>query len=408
MLLINRDREKKKELENKHYEALKNDVSERVSFTLEILNALGLPKIEDKIENIKSIPTRTKTRWLNTLIGNNTKYTKQEEWINFNDEKNIRPDILSLKEDIIKNIQSLTEELVKEILIGEPVRLIEIEKTLLSNKKIEPELRQIYNVIFNYDEFRDKETGYNAFKLIEISGINSCPYCNFSQIHTNKTDITENQYKEGMRSEIDHYFTQSGHELLAISFYNLIPSCLPCNLRLKGKEEFKITEFLHPYINGFDEIASQNISERVYFEYKYVDTKIADNESFTRRRDNVKISIVIPSDISINKKIQVSGPENNPNKLGNIPRFQLKASYDTVEAKNKVIQVLQFIKNEASPEYINSMTWFSRKVDDNFHDTYMASLGGAGWNPDYHYQANYSKLAKDIFIQYLKSLGIFI
>lgn len=81
-----------------------------------------------------------------------------------------------------------------------------------------------------YDAVRNTE--YAPF--IRKLGIKACVYCNaqFSlPTHgkgNNKTDITT--------YEIDHYYPKSIYPFLCITFFNLAPSCGPCNRRKNDKQ----------------------------------------------------------------------------------------------------------------------------------------------------------------------------
>jgi hypothetical protein len=53
-----------------------------------------------------------------------------------------------------------------------------------------------------------------------------------------------------MRPQFDHWFPKSKYPLLALSFYNLIPSCSVCNSSAKGDATFLLDTHLHPYIDS--------------------------------------------------------------------------------------------------------------------------------------------------------------
>jgi len=81
---------------------------------------------------------------------------------------------------------------------------------------------------------------YTGIDLIEQIGITVCPYCNrtYVQSITNK-----NQYHKKRRTcEFDHFYPQSEYPFLAISFYNLIPSCKTCN-HIKGKNPIQFSPY---------------------------------------------------------------------------------------------------------------------------------------------------------------------
>lgn len=104
------------------------------------------------------------------------------------------------------------------------------------------------NQAFNYDFFIDK---YGQKHSNELK-INVCPYCNRNFTSTLNTKKGE----KIIRPDFDHFFSQKDHPLLALSFYNLIPSCQVCNSRLKGKKKFSLKTHFHPYLNGFEDEVS--------------------------------------------------------------------------------------------------------------------------------------------------------
>jgi 5-methylcytosine-specific restriction endonuclease McrA len=100
--------------------------------------------------------------------------------------------------------------------------------------------------IFNYDELTDAlpNDAYSAYQLTKNIGVRTCVYCNRVYAITHNT-------KEGgklMRPQLDHWFPQSKYPLLAISFYNLIPSCTHCNSSVKGDKELDLKKHTNPYL----------------------------------------------------------------------------------------------------------------------------------------------------------------
>ena len=85
----------------------------------------------------------------------------------------------------------------------------------------------------------------NAIWLMRKLNVKVCPYCNRTYTFTlQKKTIEAKRY---VRPEIDHFFPKSKYKHLALSFYNLVPSCPLCN-QLKGNNEFKF----HPYYGNLD------------------------------------------------------------------------------------------------------------------------------------------------------------
>lgn len=63
----------------------------------------------------------------------------------------------------------------------------------------------------------------NGYILMERMGVKVCPYCNRSF-----TTVIDDG-KISVRAEFDHFYPKSMFPILALSFYNLVPSCPTCN-----------------------------------------------------------------------------------------------------------------------------------------------------------------------------------
>src|SRR5690606_14812699 len=119
---------------------------------------------------------------------------------------------------------------LKEIIRSKPSRLIEIweEKSLL----------YINHHRKSIDDFKEQceklfvESGYTDWFLPEkknylLAGLldqHTCIYCNREYIFVYR----KNEGK-GMVPQFDHWFPKGDYPLLALSFYNVIPSCATCN-----------------------------------------------------------------------------------------------------------------------------------------------------------------------------------
>lgn len=77
-------------------------------------------------------------------------------------------------------------------------------------------------------DFVDRAAMYNSNVLFEKMGIKVCPYCEHEFIET-VTVGEDNRQRRTM--EFDHFYPKGDDEYpgLAMCFYNLIPSCKPCN-----------------------------------------------------------------------------------------------------------------------------------------------------------------------------------
>lgn len=98
----------------------------------------------------------------------------------------------------------------------------------------------IYNIfVKNCYNKSDKFSKYDFITQIDRD---TCPYCNRNYIYY----ISRNR---GIKPQIDHFFPKSKYPLLAMSFYNLIPSCQTCNGFGAKEEKDPLTEgLINPYL----------------------------------------------------------------------------------------------------------------------------------------------------------------
>ena len=100
---------------------------------------------------------------------------------------------------------------------------------------------------------------YNAYSLAENLDIPTCPYCN--RVYT-KCVVAPSKIT---RPTFDHWFPKSKNPLLAISFYNLIPSCNICNSG-KSSTPFELSTHFNPYFKSTD--PSLQLSYSFSFDHK--------------------------------------------------------------------------------------------------------------------------------------------
>ena len=122
--------------------------------------------------------------------------------------------------------------------------------------------------LFTYNNFRKSDYCSN---LMGQAGYNNvtCPYCNYNRV--NIIDISEEENPETlMRAylDLDHFYPKSQNPFLALSFFNLIPSCHDCNSREKGDKQFDISTHIHPYLGSFDDIYSFEINPNFFIDRK--------------------------------------------------------------------------------------------------------------------------------------------
>ena len=161
----------------------------------------------------------------------------------------------------------------KSIITATPEKLDEIARWYLT---LLPKQQEKFKYIrdYGYTNFAKKKKEYNAYDLAKSLNIDACPYCNRNYTFT----VTKDK-DEILRPDIDHFYDKGTYPILALSFFNLIPSCIECNRILKGTEKFDIKKHLHPYLDDFNSLAK--------FEYKYVVEKTDDINS--KNKIDIKI-----------------------------------------------------------------------------------------------------------------------
>ncbi|WP_338840167.1 hypothetical protein [Flavobacterium ginsenosidimutans] len=144
---------------------------------------------------------------------------------------------LKINKSFISFLSKYKDELISAL----PVRLLEIQKEydkkLFSNHE-----KKVISSFF-------KETGYKNFQknngktFLNLLKTDTCIYCNRN--YTLDFDKTTHA-----RAELDHWFPKDKFPILALSFYNLIPSCHLCN-HMKGSPDYDwytaLDKMNHPY-----------------------------------------------------------------------------------------------------------------------------------------------------------------
>ncbi|MDC7243622.1 MAG: HNH endonuclease domain-containing protein, partial [Sphaerochaetaceae bacterium] len=182
------------------------------------------------------------------------------------------------------------------------------------------------------------------------------PYCN-----RNYTFVIDEE-SEKIRAEIDHFYPKSIYPFLAMSFYNLIPSCSICNHTKKDKVSL---DLINPYDIEIDDF-------RLTYKPNNIDFYNVENEKYNF--NNFEINFT-----TTNK---------------NIETFKLKELYK--QHKDIVLELL--IKKAYYPKsYIEELKGFGFGEDE----IYRYLLCNYNKEEDLH-KRPLSKLIKDIS----KELGL--
>jgi hypothetical protein len=133
---------------------------------------------------------------------------------------------------------------LSKIISGPPSEL-EIIAREYDSLHLTPALKKEVQKFFNYTS-KMQSNGF-AYRLAEKLKVNVCPYCN--------RQFTFTVINSGLnlnRPSFDHFIPKNQYPILALSFYNLIPSCTICNSTLKGDTVTLPSEFINPYLDDFE------------------------------------------------------------------------------------------------------------------------------------------------------------
>jgi hypothetical protein len=271
------------------------------------------------------------------------------------------PLIVAMKKFIKTNL--------KTILTGIPSEIFEINSKFIKIKQKKKNESLIVKSIFNYSEFSKKnEKRYCAYTLADNLNIRTCLYCNRQYTLTviNKDQIT--------RPEFDHYFDQGTYPLLALSIYNLIPSCHICNSTLKHTRPFDLDNYVHPYVNK--DVLKQ-------YRYTYLPHDVT---SILGGSSKLQVKIVSegqPDSVKINNTKEV---------------FKLE---DVFNGHTEALTDLFDIRYKLSERYLEELMKTYKHLGINREEIYKLAFG-VHYSEDDFVRRPFSKIKKDI----LKELGV--
>lgn len=147
--------------------------------------------------------------------------------------------LIALNTIISTKLKGFREDLNLEKLIkmeySDLCKLVEYIKLNKSKTKLNNIEKDIFLTLYSR---------LNNALFIKDLGVTVCPYCNRNYIFNfNKKG------RQNATAQLDHFFDKKTYPYLAVSIYNLVPSCGTCNLRKSSKD----VKVFYPYIESFDE-----------------------------------------------------------------------------------------------------------------------------------------------------------
>lgn len=140
----------------------------------------------------------------------------------------------------------------KNILIkGKPELLLKIHEKF-SRTTIHQDFDDL-KLCFNKRGYETNFQKNYGIEFLEKLNVDTCVYCN--------RNYTIQLYEDRARAELDHWFPKETFPILALSFYNLIPSCHSCNhMKLNSSPDngwlAALTNIIHPYLTDKLEVFS--------------------------------------------------------------------------------------------------------------------------------------------------------
>lgn len=173
------------------------------------------------------------------------------------------------------------------------IKIFPKDKEYYKNEKGETKIRTIANKqitsVFDYSAFRSKF----GFELAQDLDVSCCPYCNRNYTTSHETIAVGRKKVKTVFPEFDHFLPKSEYPLLAISYFNLIPSCTVCNTHFKQAKDPLIEKIFYPYTK----LKNSGFNFKFYPE---------DYESLIGKKRKIKLRFSYNETPSINEQLEKS------------------------------------------------------------------------------------------------------
>ena len=184
-----------------------------------------------------------------------------------------------------------------------------------------------------------------------------CSYCNRQYTSTIEIEGIGNLKQHKLLFQTDHFYPKVYFPYLALSFYNLVPSCAGCNSGFKSIKKFSIKTYIHPYVDSFHDV------------YKFTLMGASADDYFFNKDLNFKIKLVPrnPDTILLAEKTLNLKAKNT------LDAFQYEAIY-----KNHKDYVFEIIQKHLmyNNDYIESMyNQYSSKLFSKKEELMVLLLG---------------------------------
>jgi len=229
-----------------------------------------LETFRNNLPNITSVNKNNKQESLNKIV----LAIEELNFVNFYN-KSLTGGVGQIQ-DIIRDLQKKRDHFIQ----------------FLAKKKISDEIKKDFfnhlSDVFSYDEFKKKDSNWNAYEWVKYLDLKVCPYCNRQFIHYY---WDENDVKK-MRPALDHFYPKGLYPFLGVSLFNLVPSCYTCNSSFKGEIDF----FLKKHMNPFEEDFGKDGKFRTDFKLLENGTHDITYLTSVKTTDDFKLDLKIKTD----------------------------------------------------------------------------------------------------------------
>jgi hypothetical protein len=371
------------QISKEYFDHIKYNIILRSEYYLKVLTVLLNPALVNTISSTGRPPGKTKKFLINLLLRKNKLKTQKQfnnvvsqncyKWVTVNH---------ILLTQIATYLKS--ENNLKELILCKPEDTIAIENKVKAAIGITPaifkkNIKAFINNIVDYSLFNQY-----AYDIASKLNVNTCPYCNRNYINT----VIDKKGKNIIRPTFDHFFPKSKHPFLALSFYNLVPSCYFCNSSLKSADIMDISTHIHPYKEGFDNDTTFQII-------------IKDCKPNKSDPDNYTLFFLDNMDeTSINDRYRkiFGGSRTVPNpKEGNLNLFKLT---DIYQSHLDIVGELVLKCDSLNSDYADSLYKMFGLLKTNKSEFYQYYFGNYFSEKDFN-RRPMAKLTKDIVSQVL-------
>lgn len=162
------------------------------------------------------------------------------------------------RKNVILDYKSIDGEAIKQLIRAKPNEMLDVSKVFVKNFRTSVGEKKISKLFLKaYDSFSNTNTSeWGTYEYLKSLEVNICPYCNENYTYR-LLDKNRNSSASlpnlTIRADLDHFYPKNSNPLLAMSLYNLVPSCKICNSSIKGRKEFDLNkEPLNPYMESLD------------------------------------------------------------------------------------------------------------------------------------------------------------